>query len=788
VGGVPGAPGGPGGPGVGGGFPSQLSHVYRAERLLASGGYGDVYLATHLALDRPAAIKVLRREAPVSDPDVRARFVAEARIVASVSHPGIVRVLDSGVAGDTPWIAFEYLEGRTLRKVLETGRLAWREAFAIAEQVADALQAAHERGILHRDVKPENVIEAAAGTYKLADFGVAKWAASESVQTQAGLVLGTPGYVSPEQITGRPASPASDVYALGALLFEALTGRPPFTGEDAVATLRNQLEEPAPRPGSLVPGLPRSADDMACTALARDPAKRFRSAGDMREALRRALSARDDRPVPPRAPAAGARTPPPAAIAAVAAAVLALALALALALTQTLSSRGPVRPHGTGAPLRLADLEAATPAAPGAVLASIAAGPHAASVPERRVRIVLPAKYPADVVLDLGPDLAGGSDPMRVTLHLEAGDVASALIRWWGRIDLKASLVGDSARMAMYARRSREELRARRRVLRDAAPGERHALETRVKREHETEEGARLERLMAAERGGLVPFWRTLAGQLAALLEAGVPRALVRDLLDATSALEDMRIWIWEHQLRIPLEKRLQRARGWRAYWEDGGKIAGEVPVRLDEPVAGPRARAALDEFRSHIATMSVLGGDLPRHIVSSSRNAVGVRYDPPTVLRIIHGIVAQTERLSWTPVDAGMPDYGLDEIAPPRLQGQVTIARDVLAPARSAWVTFARQYPPRVASARVTINGDVTVRMHPRMRPVVGDLIYSRTVHEIDPGVLRPGVNTVSIAAIDLSPDPTNGFWSAMDAVWIGVSENPPPPRLPDVETGDLE
>jgi predicted Ser/Thr protein kinase len=263
-------------------FPSRCAAKFEAQRLLAAGGFASVYLARQRGLDRPVAVKLLFDHL-LDEVDEVARFRDEARITASFHHPHIVTVIDHDVESGVPWIAYEYLPGHTLRDVLRAGALAPRKALATAIQIAWALEEVHAQGILHRDVKPENVLEAADGVYKLADFGIAKWARGS--RTRTGKVPGTLLYVAPELIEGKPPSERSDVYALGILFHEMLTGRTPFEGQGPLAICKGHLEQPVPPVSASVAGVPSAVDRILFAALAKEPERRLASARALREAL-----------------------------------------------------------------------------------------------------------------------------------------------------------------------------------------------------------------------------------------------------------------------------------------------------------------------------------------------------------------------------------------------------------------------------------------------------------------------------------------------------------------------
>jgi class 3 adenylate cyclase len=254
---------------------------YRVEAFLARGSSGEVYRATDERLGRSAAVKVLPPWLG-EDARVRDRFLAEARAAASLDHPNVLPVYDAGDEDGTLWIAMRLAEGRDLRELLRRdGPLPPERAAALLAGIAAALDAAHARGMLHRDVKPGNILlgpDASSDHAYLADFGLATAAHGRGL-TRTGEVLGTIDYVSPEQARGEPLDARSDVWSLAAVLYESLTGEPPFRRDTEVAALTARLEGTPPAPTSLRPGLPEALDPVLARGLARDPAERYPSAG-----------------------------------------------------------------------------------------------------------------------------------------------------------------------------------------------------------------------------------------------------------------------------------------------------------------------------------------------------------------------------------------------------------------------------------------------------------------------------------------------------------------------------
>lgn len=285
-----------------------LSDRYRLQRLIATGGMGQVWEALDARLGRQVAIKVLKAEFS-SDPEFVERFRAEARIVAMLNHPGIASVYDYGETeledARTAYLVMEMVTGEPLNSVLKrTGRLSLRHSLDMLEQTGRALQVAHTAGLVHRDVKPGNILITPTGQVKLTDFGIAK-AVDAAPVTQTGMVMGTAQYIAPEQALGRDATPASDVYSLGVVGYESVAGRRPFIGEGALTVAMKHIkEQPAPLPADIPPNV----RELIEISLLKEPGQRYRTGGAFADAVAAVRAGRRP-PRPNHAPSIGRATP-----------------------------------------------------------------------------------------------------------------------------------------------------------------------------------------------------------------------------------------------------------------------------------------------------------------------------------------------------------------------------------------------------------------------------------------------------------------------------------------------
>ncbi len=321
--------------------PASAPSSYQLVEELGRGAMGVVYRAHQVSLKRDVALKMILAGSHAGEQE-RQRFLAEAQAAATLHHPGIVHVYELGICAGLPYFAMEFCPGGSLARKLSGKPLAAHEAAQLLEQVARAVQAAHDKGIIHRDLKPGNILLTADGTPKVADFGLARRAEGGS-GTVTGTVMGTPAYMAPEQARGqKDVGPPADIYALGAILYECLTGRPPFQGSSTHDLLLRVVAEEPPAPSRIEPAADRVLEAICLKCLEKDPARRYGSARQMGDELRRFLAGER--------PTAGspARRRGRRWLAAVLAALLLAGLLAAGWLVPGLA--GLVRPGGTGVP------------------------------------------------------------------------------------------------------------------------------------------------------------------------------------------------------------------------------------------------------------------------------------------------------------------------------------------------------------------------------------------------------------------------------------------------------
>jgi serine/threonine protein kinase, bacterial len=254
-----------------------LDGRYRVDTMIATGGMSAVYRGLDLRLDRPVALKIMDSRY-AGDHQFLTRFQREARAVARLKDPGLVAVYDQGIDGQHPFLVMELIEGGTLRELLrERGPMPPHAVAAVLGPVLGGLAVAHGAGLVHRDIKPENVLISDDGDVKIADFGLVR-AVAEAKITSTSVILGTAAYLSPEQVATGDAGPRSDVYAVGILAYELLTGATPFTGDTALAVAYQRMDNDVARPSTVIAGVPSQFDELVLRATARDPAARYADA------------------------------------------------------------------------------------------------------------------------------------------------------------------------------------------------------------------------------------------------------------------------------------------------------------------------------------------------------------------------------------------------------------------------------------------------------------------------------------------------------------------------------
>jgi serine/threonine protein kinase len=263
---------------------------YELLEMIGRGGMGVVYRARQINLNRIVAVKMIRSQVLATDEDIQ-RFYIEAQAAGGLGHPNIVTVYEMGEFDGQQFFSMDYVEGTDLAKLSKGGRLPREQIAKYVKDIATAVHYAHERGILHRDLKPANILIDARGRPHITDFGLAKQVDDDSHMTREGAVLGTPSYMSPEQAAGRQkdVDKSTDIYALGAILYELLTGRPPFRGDSVVETLMDVVHREPARPRDIEPDVDRDLEAICLKCIEKDPRRRYATAGELADDLDRFL-------------------------------------------------------------------------------------------------------------------------------------------------------------------------------------------------------------------------------------------------------------------------------------------------------------------------------------------------------------------------------------------------------------------------------------------------------------------------------------------------------------------
>ncbi len=267
---------------------------YKVDKILGKGGMGAVYKAEQISLRRQVALKVMLRIGGQAHPGERERFEREAKLIGNLNHPNIVRVIHAEWGEDLCWFTMEMIPGDDFKVHLRSGKFPMGQGAAVVAKSSRAMDFAHKKGIIHRDLKPQNImIDAESGEPKILDFGLAKNVDAEQLQqlTQMGAFLGTPSYMAPEQAGGDPNAidARADVYALGAILYEVLTGRPPFTGKKAIQVIRKVLKEDPVHPQKIFEHADPRLSAIAMKALAKDPDERYETAGMLADEIEKVI-------------------------------------------------------------------------------------------------------------------------------------------------------------------------------------------------------------------------------------------------------------------------------------------------------------------------------------------------------------------------------------------------------------------------------------------------------------------------------------------------------------------
>ncbi|MBQ4363103.1 MAG: Stk1 family PASTA domain-containing Ser/Thr kinase, partial [Oscillospiraceae bacterium] len=258
----------------------KLDGRYEITELIGVGGMADVYKANDVMENRTVAVKILKPEFSENEEFVR-RFRNESKAIAVLSHPNIVKIYDVGFTDEIQFIVMEYIDGITLKELIEQqGVLRWKDALKFVVQILKALQHAHDKGIVHRDIKPQNIMLFPDGTIKVMDFGIARFSRIDG-KTLSDKTIGSVHYISPEQAKGEMTDERSDIYSVGVMLYEMLTGRKPFDGENPVAIAVKHMQETPVSPREIMPSIPESLEEIVLHAMERSPSRRYQSAAEM---------------------------------------------------------------------------------------------------------------------------------------------------------------------------------------------------------------------------------------------------------------------------------------------------------------------------------------------------------------------------------------------------------------------------------------------------------------------------------------------------------------------------
>ena len=746
-------------------LPAAVTKIFRPERLLAQGGYGDVWLAYQVALNRPVALKVLQADA-VTDPEELKRFQAEARIAASLSHPNIVIVLDHGVDDGVPWIAYEYVKGRSLRDIADDGPVSWPVALDATRQAARALACAHEAGVLHRDIKPENVLEAARAHYKVTDFGIAKWTGQGRAKTQTGALMGSPSYISPEQILNQPLTPACDIYGLGCMLFELLTGELPFPGHKMADVLNAHLNRPAPRVSAVKPGLPPQLDPLVARALEKDPAARYASAAEFREALDLFIGSSDALQLPDISKELGDGGRPAREIPVPAAAVRAFA-------DPARPSR-PVALPGASGVTRVAGSAAsrarATPAlvlGAFALLGLVGFAVHRARAPATGNPASSATRTPRIARVELEPDgltvsLDAPGGPVRQkfapraeyprALEFQLPDAQGGVA--------SATLTTDAVAAELLA-----ELDAVPRLLAALPPDD--WLRKLGHERKKLDEATLRDRVAAGLPAPLIRLWKLAAVYGGGVLGArALPLETSARLLERVDMFADLTLRLRGFQLPAPVGLEGAYAPQWWPYFDATPPPARAIPCDIDPGMPiGADARALLQELH---AAPSVGGMQLPAYMVCAQRDYAGRPIARDRAQAQLGKLVRDWAEMGiLTASSFDMNRVRVEEVMPFRHRLTVSL------PAHDgpAWISASLR-PRLLATLRITLNGQVAIRLAQREAVDLARAGGITLYHAIDARALRAGPNELLVEGVSLNASADEPPWTGFDSLAIGLGK----------------